>query len=86
MASAGNQMMATGLLKGFGLSATELAKAKDAWLDIPNTSTIAAKMNLTQRQMQQLEKLAAARNTTVDALINGEFAKVVQDLLKSKAR
>lgn len=85
MASAGNHMMATGLLKGFGLNAAELAKATDAWLDVPNTSTLAAKMGLTQRQLQQLEKLAAARNTTVDSLINGEFAKLVTSLLESKA-
>ena len=86
MAAAGNQMMAVGLLKGFGLNASELAKATDAWLDIPNTSTIAAKMNLTQRQAQQLEKLAAARNTTVDNLINGEFAKMTKALLESSTR
>jgi hypothetical protein len=33
--------------------------------------------------MQQLEKLAAARKTTVNALIDGEFAKLVGDFLKS---
>lgn len=85
MASAGNQMMAAGLLKGFGLNAAELAKAMDAWLDVPNTSTLAAKMGLTQRQLQQLEKLAAARNITVDSLINGEFSKLVTTLLEAKA-
>ncbi len=83
MAPAGNVMMATGLLKSFGLSATELAKAREAWLDIPNSTKVEAKMNLTQRQMQQLEKLAAARNTTVDKLIEGEFAKLVSGLLES---
>jgi lysophospholipase L1-like esterase len=85
MAYAGNEMMAAGVLKGFGLDATELSKAKDAWLDIPGTSNVAAKMDLTRRQMQQLEKLAAARKTTVDALIDGEFAKLVATLLESKA-
>jgi lysophospholipase L1-like esterase len=86
MASSGNVMMAAGALKGFGLNAAELAKAKDAWLDVPNTSNVSAKMNLSQRQMQQLEKLAAARKTTVDALINGEFSKLVKSLLESEAR
>ncbi|MCF7731500.1 MAG: hypothetical protein K9N23_07425 [Akkermansiaceae bacterium] len=83
MAFAGNQMMATGVLKGLGLNAAELAKAEAGWLDVPNTANVAAKMNLTQRQAQQLEKLAAARNTSVDNLINEEFTKLVQALLKS---
>jgi lysophospholipase L1-like esterase len=83
MAPAGNVMMATGLLKGFGLNPTELAKAGEAWLDIPNSTQVEAKMNLTRRQMQQLEKLAAVRNITVDQLIEGEFAKSVNGLIKS---
>lgn len=83
MALAGNQMMAAGVLKGLGLNAAELAKAEDGWLDIPNTADVAAKMNLTQRQAQQLEKIAAARNTSVDKLVNEEFTKLVNSLLKS---
>jgi lysophospholipase L1-like esterase len=86
MAAAGNQMMALGVLKGFGLSEAELAKAKDAWLDVPNTSTLAARMGLTQRQMQQLEKVAKARNISVDELINGEFTKLVNSLMESGSR
>ncbi len=86
MAAAGDQMMATGVLKGLGLNAAELAKATDAWLDVPDTSAIAAKMSLSQRQAQQLEQLAAARQTTVAELLNGEFAKLVKTLLDSPAR
>jgi hypothetical protein len=85
-APAGNVMMAAGVLKGFGLTADEIAKARQAWLDIPNSSNVAAKMGITQRQAQQLEKVAAARNTTVDQLINEEFTKLVSGLLDSKAR
>lgn len=86
MAAAGNRMMAASLLKAFGINDTELTKAKDAWLDIPNTSTVVAEMTLTQRQIQQLDKLAASRNTTADGLINGEFAKLVKALLESETR
>ncbi len=86
MALAGNLMMATGVLKGLGLSGTELARAKEAWLDVPDTSNVAAKMNLTLRQVQQLEKLAAKRKTAVDALLNEEFAKLVISLAKSNGR
>ncbi len=86
MASAGNVMMATGVLKGFGLNADEITKAKNVWLDIPNTSNLAAKMSISQRQAQQLDKLAAARNTTADKLINDEFTKLVTGLLDSSSR
>jgi lysophospholipase L1-like esterase len=86
MGPAGNQMMAVGVLKGFGLNAAEIAKAKDAWLDIPNTSNATVRMGLTQRQSQQLEKLAAARNTTVDKLLNEEFTQLVNSLLKPNNR
>ena len=86
MAAAGNQMMALGVLKGMGLNAAELAKAKDTWLDIPDTSNVSAKMGLTQRQIQQLEKLAAARQVTVDSLIQEEFTKLVTSILKSSNR
>jgi lysophospholipase L1-like esterase len=34
MAFAGNEMMAVGVLKGLGLDAAELAKAKSAWTDL----------------------------------------------------
>ena len=80
---AGNQMMAVGVLKGFGLNAAELTKATNAWLDIPNATTVAAKMDLTGRQAKQLEKLAAERKTSVDKLVNEEFGKLVDTLLKS---
>lgn len=86
MAAAGNRMMAIGVLKGFGLNAAELAKANNAWLDMPNTSNVTVKMDLTQRQANQLEKLAAARKTSVDKLVNEEFAKVMETLLKTSTR
>lgn len=86
MAAAGNLMMATGVIKGFGMNTEELTKAKNAWLDIPNFSNLTAKTGLTLRQFQQLEKLATARNTTVDKLINEEFTKGVNGLLDASAR
>lgn len=86
MAYPGNEMMAAGVLKGFGLDEKELSKAKEAWLDIPGTSNVAAKMGLTRRQMLQLEKVAESRKTTVGALIDGEFNKVVTELVASGGR
>lgn len=83
MAATGNVMMANGVLKGFGVDTAGLAKAKDAWLDIPNFTNVSAKMGMTQRQVQQLEKLATERKITLDQLINDEFSKEVTRLLDS---
>lgn len=77
-------MMTAGVLKGSGLDDAERSKAKEAWLDLPGTSNITAKAGLTRRQMLQLEQLAAARKTTVNELIDSEFAKLVGDFLKNE--
>lgn len=86
MAFPGNVMMAAGVLKGLGLNATELTKAKEAWLDLPNTNSVAANLNLTQRQFEQLQKVASERKTTVESLITSEFQKNVESLLKTQSR
>ncbi len=85
MALAGNLMMATGVLKGFGLNDAEIGKAKDAWLDIPNFSKLSATKAISLRQFRQLEKVAAQRKVTVDNLLNDEFNKSVESLLKTEA-
>ncbi|MCE9518847.1 MAG: SGNH/GDSL hydrolase family protein [Verrucomicrobia bacterium] len=83
MAFPGNVMMAIGVLKGFGLNAAELTKAKEAWLDIPNTNPVKVQASLTQRQAQQLEKVAAARKTNMNDMLNDEFNKLLQSFMKS---
>lgn len=83
MAFAGNVMMATGVLKGFGLTPAELAKASAAWLDIPNTLQVTSKMGLTQRQAKQLDKLAGQKKLSVDSLCDEQFTKGMEFLLKS---
>lgn len=86
MALAGNMMMAVGVLKALGLNAAELTKAKETWLDIPKANTIKTQASLSQRQTQQLEKLAASRNTSANKLIDDEFTKLIESLLKTGAR
>jgi hypothetical protein len=79
-------MMATGVLKALGFDAAQLAKAKDVWLDVPGTHPLNAQTSLTQRQAQQLEKLAAARGLRVDELLDQEFAKLVRSLVPADKR
>ena len=86
MALAGNQMMALGVLKGIGVDAAQLAKAEKAWLDVPDTVRVSSGVGLTQRQAQQLEKIAAERKVTLDDLLREQFAKAVESLLQTAGR
>ncbi len=85
MAFAGNQMMATGLLKGIGLDAAQLAKAQEAWLDVPETTRVASRLSLSQRQVRQLEQIAADRKVTLESLLQDEFRKALLALLPPAA-
>ena len=84
MAFAGNKMMAEGVLKGFGLNTAEIEKARNAWLDLPNTITISSKTGISSRQSKQLETLAAARKISVERLIDEQVQRTVDALLKSR--
>jgi lysophospholipase L1-like esterase len=78
----GDVMMATGILKALGLDDKQLAKAQDAWLDLPNTASVKLNATFSQREMQQLEKAAAARNTTAQKMVDEEVKKVLDSLKK----
>jgi lysophospholipase L1-like esterase len=82
MAFPGNTMMATGILKSLGLDAKELTKAQDAWLDLPDTSSLNFEAKFSLREIQHLEKAAAARGTTAQKLLDEEFQKIIQSLKK----
>ena len=82
MAFPGDMMMATGILKALGLDDKQLAKAQEAWVDLPNTASVKLNATFSQREMQQLEKAAAARNTTVQKMVDEEVKKVLEALKK----
>jgi lysophospholipase L1-like esterase len=82
MGPAGNQMMALGVLKSFGLGATQLAKTREYWLDLPGTCELAAKAKLSQRQYQQLSTLAAQKKCSIDSLVGEAMTQSVAALLK----
>lgn len=84
MIYAGDVMMAVGILKGIGLDSTEIAKAKETWIDAANTNQFNATVSMTQRQAQQLEKIAAARKISVQQLIDAACQERVLSLIKTK--
>jgi lysophospholipase L1-like esterase len=77
MNPAGNQLMAKGILRAFGLDDSQLARAAEAWLDIPNAvefrPALQGSVRLTLRQLQQLEPVAAAHKLTVDQMVRVLF-------------
>ena len=62
----GNEMMAAGLLKAFGVPATDVAKLREDWLKIPDTCDIVAKASTSAAEMRALQKMAAAQNESVE--------------------
>jgi lysophospholipase L1-like esterase len=82
MAFPGDMMMATGVLKTIGLDDKEIAKAQDAWMDLPNTNSVKLNATFSQREMRQLEKAAATRSTTVPKMVDEEVKKVLETLKK----
>ncbi len=82
----GNQMMAAGILKAFGLNEAQRQKAQDFWYGIPRAAEIAGKVSLTLRQYEQLSVLAARQNRSATELINDQLNQVVESLLKSQTR
>jgi lysophospholipase L1-like esterase len=71
----GNVMMASGVLRGFGLDEAQMAKATDAFLDIPNG--VNASVPLTLRQYAALEAAAAKEGKTVQELLKAALDKIV---------
>jgi lysophospholipase L1-like esterase len=78
----GNQMMAEGVLRGFGLDEEAVAKARSAWLDIPNGISVNAAARLTLRQYQALEAVAAREGKSVQALLQSALDRDVAEILK----
>jgi lysophospholipase L1-like esterase len=74
----GNRVMALGVLRAFGLDEAQLRKAQDAWLDEPNAVQLGHAITL--RQYEQLTAAAAARGTSVSAVVNEAVADAVNKL------
>jgi lysophospholipase L1-like esterase len=73
MNAAGNQAMAKGVLKALGLDAAQVDKAVEAWLDMPNAvelkPALQGRVQLTLRQKQRLDEVAAKHKMTTDQLV-----------------
>jgi lysophospholipase L1-like esterase len=94
MNSAGDQLMAQGILRAFGLSEAELKKAQAAWLEIPGGAILGASYtagkgktltgahSISLRQRRELEAQAAGQNKSLEDFLNEVFAGEARSLLK----
>ena len=73
----GNQVMAQGILKAFGLDSAQMAKAEEAWLDVPGSDvgpTLQGALKLSQRQREGLAPVAAKHGITVEQVVKLLYA------------
>jgi hypothetical protein len=77
---AGNLMMASGILKAFGLSDAQMQKARAHWMTVP--VEVRPKVMLPMAKYQALSDLAAKRQRSVSDLVNDEVTKAVDALLQ----
>lgn len=93
----GNEVMATGVLKAFGLSDAQLAKARQAWAEIPGgwsvsvtyqgsskTNSLSVVVPLTRAQYEKFQPIAAAqpKGGSVNEYLRTLFEGDVRALLK----
>jgi lysophospholipase L1-like esterase len=76
----GNEMMAAGILKAFGLTDGQIAAAKKAWFDQPDGASLSAKISISVRQLEQLQA-ARAQDKQVDATLNRALNKAAADYI-----
>lgn len=78
----GDQMMAIGVLREFGLDESQLQIARAYWMNMPEVACkVTGKAGLTLRQYQELSALAVKRNCSVEELINAELTRKLDELL-----
>ena len=76
-------MMATGVLRAFGLNESQIKAAQDYWIDMPEIACrVDCKVGLTLHQYQQLSVLAEKQNQSANDFVNAEATKAIQAMLK----
>lgn len=79
MNPSGNMIMASGILRAFGLDQAQLDKAEAAWLDTPHAVTSqTVEVDLSLRQFQRLQAMADERKVTLAKLLGELLAPQLQ--------
>lgn len=78
----GNRLMATGVVKAFGLDDAQMQKAKEAWQKLPNTAGVAGYLSLTLGEYDLLKEAAAKQNTNVTNFLGNLLRLQVLPIIK----
>ena len=76
----GNRVMATAILRAFGLDDAQVQAAQAAWLDVPNGCELPVKPAITLRQYEQLDAVAAKEHKSVNEVLGQALARAITDL------
>jgi len=79
----GDQMMATGILRAFGLDDGQIARAREFWLNIPGGVIVGVQPRISLKEYQLLETVADKQKRNVDAMVNEAVAVAVSNLVQS---
>jgi lysophospholipase L1-like esterase len=81
MATQGDQLMAEGVLRVFGLDDAQIGVAKAAWLDIPNSTKVEATGMISIRDYNKIAADARKEDLSVDEYLSRKFAKTLETIL-----
>ena len=78
----GDQIMATGVLRAFGMSGSQLLTARNYWIAMPEIACkVEAKGSVTFGQYQQLREMAAKQNRSIEDLASAQLTKALETLV-----
>jgi len=81
----GDEMMAAGVLKAFGLDDSQMQKAREAWATLRSVTTVNISVSLSMQQFQQLSLIAGKQGKSVGALLGPELNKELDAVIKNAA-
>lgn len=79
----GDQIMAAGILRAFGLSDAQLARAREGWQDMPQSVNVGSQPRVSPREFSQLKVAADRQKRNVNDLVNEAVAGAISNLLQS---
>ncbi len=77
----GNQMMARGVLRSFGLDDKQMQKAVEAWRALPDAVPLTAKLKISLPELEVLERLAAVRKQSIDQFLADQLGAALKSTL-----
>ena len=81
----GDEMMAAGVLKAFGLDDSQMQKAREAWATLRSVTNVNVSVSLSMQQFQQLSLIAGKQGKSVGGLLGPELNKELDAVIKNAA-